>query len=469
MGEGGGPKGRGWGEEVRHRIEMAFLDLLRLVRANLARMKGRVAMTAIGVVIGTAAIVVLISLASGLRQSAVRDLSSIGPLTDISVFSRRVLAPFGAPTGGQEPVLNDRTLDKFRRLPGVVAVTPREPLDVPVTLRLNRLSGWVQVVGIEPKEVDRLGFPIARGTARLGNGQVIVGARVAENLAGVIWPGLMPRPASGQNSASHRTQPSPPDLLGQTLLLEILRYTEEGEQGAERTVRLRVVGVLEKTGGSDDYTVFMALSDVLDLKGWYLGRPVNPNRDGYSQALVKVSSPREVQRVEWEITRQGFYAYSAASVLRQINSFFLVLQGILGGIGAIALIVAAFGIANTMLMSIYERTREIGLMKALGATNRDVMLVFLAEAGSIGLLGGIGGVLVGVVLSGLINVGARTYLMAQAAQSGAVSEGISSLAHIPVWLPVFALLFASGVGVLSGLYPATRAAALNPIAALRYE
>lgn len=448
---------------------MAFLDLLRLVRANLARMKGRVIMTATGVIIGTAAVVVLISLASGLQQSATRDLSSIGSLTEINVYPMGVLAPLGLPTQGQEAVLNDRTLDEFRRMPGVVAVTPKESLDAPAVLRLNRLSGWAQIVGIDPRELNRLELPVARGAARLGGGQVIVGARVAENFTGPAGPvpGLVARPSPGRKPAGRRTQ-APPDLLGQTLLLEITRYTEDGQE-VERTVRLRVVGILEKTGGADDYAVFMALSDVVELKGWFAGRPMNPNREGYSQALVKVSSPRETQRVEREITRRGFYAYSAASVLQQINSFFLVIQGILGGIGAIALLVAAFGIANTMLMSIYERTREIGLMKALGATNRDVMSVFLAEAGSIGLLGGIGGVLLGVVLSGLIDVIARTYLMAQAAQSGAVSNSLSSLAHIPAWLPVFALVFAAGVGVLSGLYPATRAAGLNPIAALRYE
>lgn len=446
---------------------MAFLDLLRLVRVNLARMKGRVAMTAIGVVIGTAAIVVLISLASGLQRSAVRDLSSIGSLTDINVFSMSVLAPFGVPNREREAVLNDSALNEFRRLPGVVAVTPRESLNAPATLRLNRLSGWAEVVGIDPGELDRLGFSVARGTARLGGGQVIVGARVAENLTGPMAPAPMARPVSGPKPPTRRAQP-PPDLLGQTLLLEVARFTEDGQE-LERTVRLRVVGVLEKTGGQDDYTVFMALSEVLDLKGWYQGRPVNIARDGYTQALVKVSSPRETQRVEQEIIRRGFYAYSAAAVLREINSFFLVIQGILGGIGAIALLVAALGIANTMLMSIYERTREIGLMKALGATNRDVMAVFLAEAGGIGLLGGIGGVLLGALLSGLIDLVARTYLMAQAAQSGAVPDSFSSLAHIPPWLPVFALAFAAGVGVLSGLYPAIRAAALNPIAALRYE
>ncbi len=427
-------------------------DLLRLMVSNLGRMKGRVAMTAIGVVIGTAAVVVLISLAGGLQQSALRDLSSIGPLTDIDVYPTRVLAPFGVSTTGREGRLDERTLAGFRKLPGVVAVTPKEPLNAPGMMRYGRLMGGAQILGIDPGQIDRLDLPVASGTARLGSGQVIVGARVAESFF----------------DPQGRRVSQPPDLLGQTLQLVLTRTTEDGQQ-VERTVRLRVAGVLKKTGGSDDYTVFISLQDVLELNGWYAGRRINPARDGYNQALVKVARPDQVAAVEQEILRQGFYAYSAHSVLQQINSFFLVIQGILGGIGAIALLVAAFGITNTMLMSIYERTREIGLMKAVGATNRDVMSVFLAESGSIGLLGGVGGVLLGVLLSGVINVVARTYLMARAAQSGTVPDTLSSLVHTPFWLPLFAVLFATGVGVLSGLYPATRAASLDPIAALRYE
>jgi putative ABC transport system permease protein len=319
-------------------------------------------------------------------------------------------------------------------------------------LRYGRLMGGSQILGIEPNQIDRLDFSMAAGAARLGNGQVIVGARVTENFF----------------DPQGRRISQPPDLMGQMLQLVLTRFTEDG-QPVERTVRLRVAGVLEKTGGPDDYTVFMSLQDVVELNGWYAGRRVNPARDGYSQVLVKVARPDQVAAVEREILRQGFYAYSAHSILQQINSFFLVVQGILGGIGAIALLVAAFGIANTMLMSIYERTKEIGLMKAVGATNRDVMSVFLAESGSIGLLGGVGGVLLGVLLSGIINVVARTYLMAQAAQSGTLSDTVLSFVHTPFWLPVFAVLFATGVGVLSGVYPATRAASLNPISALRYE
>jgi len=429
---------------------MSARDLLRLVVSNLSRMKGRVAMTAIGVVIGTTAVVVLISLAAGLQQSALRDLSAIGPLTDINVYP--ALAAFGAPTTSREGMLDDRTLAEFRKLPGVVAVTPKEPLNAQALLRYGRLMGGSQILGIEPNQIDRLDFSMASGAARLGSGQVIVGARVAENFF----------------DPQGRRVSQAPDLLGQTLQLVLTRFTEDGQQ-VERTVRLRVAGVLEKTGGADDYTIFMSLQEVLELNGWYAGRRVNPARDGYSQALVKVARPDQVAAVEREILRKGFYAYSAHSILQQINSFFLVVQGILGGIGAIALLVAAFGIANTMLMSIYERTKEIGLMKAVGATNRDVMSVFLAESGSIGLLGGVGGVLLGVLLSGIINVVARTYLMAQAAQSGTLSETVLPFVHTPFWLPVFAILFATGVGVLSGVYPATRAASLNPISALRYE
>jgi putative ABC transport system permease protein len=432
-------------------------DLVRLVWGNLRRMKARVAMTAIGVVIGTAAVIVLISLAAGLQRSAARDLGSIGDLTQITVFSPSFVRAFGAPPGQarEEEVLDDRTLAKFRRLPGVVAATPWESLMGGGTLRLNRLLGGGQIVGIDPAQVERLDFALARGTDRLGRWQALVGARVAEGFFD---------PQSG------RQVTEPPDLQGQPLQL-VLNKTGDDGLPVERVVRLRVTGVLEASGGQNDYTVFLALNDVLELDGWFLGRRPNPGRDGYSQALIKVASADQVLAVEQEVTRQGFFAYSPRSMLQQINVLFLVIQGVFGGIGAIALVVAAFGIANTMTMAIYERTREIGLMKAVGATNRDVMSVFLGEAGGIGLLGGLGGVVIGAGLGALIDLIAGTYLAAQAVQqSGASASGVSiSLIYTPLWLPLFALGFATLVGVVSGLYPAMRAAALSPVAALKHE
>jgi putative ABC transport system permease protein len=261
----------------------------------------------------------------------------------------------------------------------------------------------------------------------------------------------------------------PPDLQGQGLQLILSRMGDDGNP-VERVVRLRVTGVLEESGGQDDYTLYLALNDVLELNGWFTGRRPNPGRDGYNQVLVKVATSEQVLAVEQEILKQGFHAYSPRSMLQQLNVFFLVIQGIFGGIGAIALIVAAFGIANTMTMATYERTREIGLMKAVGATNRDVMSIFLAEAGGIGLLGGLGGVLLGAGLGALIDLIAGTYLAAQAVQSGASASDVNiSLIHTPLWLPIFAVVFATLVGVVSGVYPAVRAASLSPIAALKYE
>ena len=148
----------------------------------------------------------------------------------------------------------------------------------------------------------------------------------------------------------------------------------------------------------------------------------------------------------------------------QVNLVFLIVQAILGGIGAIALVVAGFGIANTMIMAIYERTAEIGLMKAVGARNRDVMSVFLGEAGAIGLLGGVLGVTVGAALSQLINVIGLAYLSAQTG-----GEGPETLVHTPLWLVAFSIGFATLAGLLSGIYPAMRAATLRPVSALKYE
>ena len=160
-------------------------------------------------------------------------------------------------------------------------------------------------------------------------------------------------------------------------------------------------------------------------------------------------------------------AYTAQSTVEGINSFFTILQVIFGGVGAIALLVAAIGIANTMAMAILERTREIGLMKAIGATNKNVMSIFLGEAAGIGFIGGLGGVILGWGGSALLNLVAVSYYASQASSSG--GSPLTSVASTPFWLPLFALAFATVIGLLSGLYPALRAATLVPVTALKYE
>jgi putative ABC transport system permease protein len=184
-------------------------------------------------------------------------------------------------------------------------------------------------------------------------------------------------------------------------------------------------------------------------------------------AIVKAADVSQVLNLADQITALGYQAFTPQSFVQGINSFFLVLQVVFGGVGAIALLVAAIGIANTMAMAILERTREIGLMKAVGATNRDVLSVFLGEAAGIGFVGGVGGVALGWGAGQIINVLALAYLAGQAAQNGGPPP--TTAIYTPLWLPIFGVVFATFIGLLSGLYPALRAATLVPVIALKYE
>ena len=450
---------------------MALRDLLGLVWSNMIRRKARVAMTAIGVVIGTAAVIVLVSLGAGLQRTTQEDLGSIGELTEIRVYALASISAPGMPaSAGEASKLDASTLEEFRALPGVAAVTPLESLRGTGAVRFNRLEARPQIVGVDASQVSKLGFELESGVARLGQWQALAGGGVPDRFYNPQTGQAVAR--SGRPTASS-SGASPaeavPDLQGQVLRLVLTKQGSDGRP-VERTARLRVTGILEESGGQGSDTLYLALDDVLDLNRWFAESRYDPARDGYTQALVKVDSPDQARQVEQEINGRGFIAWSAGTMLQTVNTYFLIIQAVFGGIGAIALLVAAFGIANTMLMAIYERTREIGLMKAVGATNRDVMSVFLMEAGGIGLLGGIGGILLGVGGGALLDLVAGTYLSAQAVQSGAnAADATISIIHTPAWLPIFALVFSTLVGVISGVYPAVQAASLDPIAALKYE
>jgi len=175
-----------------------------------------------------------------------------------------------------------------------------------------------------------------------------------------------------------------------------------------------------------------------------------------------VKNPAQVQTVEDAIKKMGFTTFSILDATRSLRQFFAVLDLFLGIFGSLALAVASIGIVNTLVMAILERRREIGIMKAIGASDGDVKKLFFAEAGAMGILGGIVGVALGWTIGQVINLGTNVYLKRQ-------SLPPEHFWAVPWWLVASAILFAFVVSLVSGLYPAGRAARLDPVQALRYE
>ncbi len=436
---------------------MGLYDLITLILDNLARRKGRVALTAVGVVIGTAAVVILVSLGIGLQQNANAQLAGIGDLTIINVAPNYGGGPgFDGGVGLTPPdpqMITNDTLEELSTIPGVVGVYPRDFLNGGARMKYNRLETYSGGIGARPDMLEIQGLKIQQGSLNLPRGTVIVGSMIASSF-------MDPNQRPGQEP------PPTPDLFDKKLQLDIIKWDEQGNEITKKHT-VKVGGVLA-SNGMDDWAVYMNLEDITAYNEWVMGKRINRSIDGYPDGIVKVDDAKNVSSVYDAIIALGYQAYSNQPYVEGVNSFFLILQVVFGGVGAIALLVAAIGIANTMAMAILERTREIGLMKALGATNRDVLSVFLGEAAGIGLIGGLGGVLFGWMAGQVINVLAVAYLAGQAVQQGGPPPPAAAVVS-PPWLLVFALVFATLIGILSGLYPALRAATLIPINALKYE
>lgn len=439
---------------------MRFLDLISLIVENLGRRKGRVVMTAIGVVIGTAAVVILVSLAIGLQQNYTSQIGGIGDLTQIQVYpnygdvytekavSGNAVAQASSPT-----MITSQTISDLQAIPGVVAVVARDYIRGQAVMKYGELENYPNVIGMTTTDLSQLGFEVQSGTLELSRGTAVIGAPVQNNF-------YNPRQRPGQ------AMPEPPDLLDKNVKLVLTKWNEDGTT-TTKTVLVRIVGIIPESRAESDYSVYMSMDDVTAYSEWFQGKRINRAKEGYSDAIVKADSTENVLDIAEQIKTMGYQANTPQSFIEGVNSYFMILQIIFGGVGAVALLVAAIGIANTMSMAILERTREIGLMKAVGATNRDVLSVFLGESAGIGLLGGLGGELAGWVACKALNVVMLSYLTSRAAQMGSTppTQAIST----PPWLMVFTLVFAMLVGLISGLYPSLRAATLVPVTALKYE
>ncbi len=444
---------------------MRASDLFRLAVSNLRRRRTRTLLTVMGVVIGTASIVTMIGLGLGIREGLIRSYQSSGSLTMITVYN------YSAGSSGQQ-YMTDEAVDSFGKIPHVLGTSPA--LSVYIQAKSGAYQGEYSILGVSQYYLQQL--ELAEGSIPEPNQQTL----------SLVYGNMIKRWAfhKGKDYSSYGVI----DPLKDTIF-----YTfpapSSGTGDGENSSRTRTKKYLLETAGvlagdeevSDSENAYRCLADIDTLKNFlrkiYKKQLVPYPQTGsngkplrfyaYDTAYVFVDDMDHVEEVQKEISGMGFECYSNMQWLKQSQDSVALVQMVLGGIGAVSLLVAAIGIMNTMMMSIYERTREIGVMKVLGCDMGDIRNMFLVESAMIGLFGGIVGVLLSLGISAIINFMSRNGSQLISQMVGANITG--NISSTPPWLMGFAILFAVLVGSISGFIPSVRAMKLSPLAAIRNE
>lgn len=429
---------------------MVKIDILSMAYKNLMRRKARTFLTVLGVLIGTTSIIVMISLGIGLSEGQRQMMEQWGSLNEVEVQGGgRISAD-----GETSVALNDEAIDRFLAMDGVVAVSPQVQLSADATW--GKMNGYLQIYGILPENMEKFGFEVAAGRLlQEGDRNVIViGSEVSEQF---YDPNDNSRYSGNYVYDPDAIKAKTLTMLGARLKSQVMNY----ETQQSRKLNLEVVGVLDSGGRS--WNAYMPIDEAKRLQKFAMSseEKKSKNKNTYSSVNILTSDVEYSKSISQSLTEEGYYAYTIADSLEGVENQSKMIQAVLGGIGAITLLVAAIGIINTMIMSIYERTREIGIMKVIGATFGDIRLLFLTEAGLIGLFGGILGLGLSFGLSHLLNIFGADYM---GSMTGVAS---AKLSVIPPWLVLFALVFSIMIGVIAGLYPANRAVKLSPIEAMR--
>jgi putative ABC transport system permease protein len=428
---------------------MRWWELTRQALAGAARARLRSGLTALGVAIGCGALVSMMAFALGLQRQIEAPLLKLGIINDIHVWGRG---------GGDRPVLDAAATERMAALPGVKYAYPSMSLhDVQLTHGEHSLTATAIAL---PRVIGGVGeyreLLVAGRFFSLDDApEVMVAEALLDDLgfesAEAALDQTVDASSSGltatgeQNQFEYRRTTLPLRIVG------VFRPPDFGGIGPRRirNSMLMPVDVLQQLPGRVDQ----------DLRRLRSGGP--DALDSYSRVTVRAENPAQATRIAEEIRRMGFGADTVMSDLEDMRVAFLFIESLLTAVGSVALVIAGLGIANTLLMTVLERYEEIGLYKAIGATDGDVRLMFVAEAAVLGLAGGLAGLALAAGVCWSLQWGVNYYL----AQEGV--ERVVDVFYFPWWLLASGVAFSTALSVLSGLYPASRAARVDPIKALR--
>ncbi len=459
---------------------MKLGDLTELAARNLREAMLRNSLTTLGIAVGVASLVAMLSLGVGLQELASSRLTHSGLFDAVIVMSKSTMRGFGGPQQNE----------------AADAAPPRR-LDDPARKELSELPNVVEVYPEVrfPTEVLYDGKPFS--TTAAGIPESARGDGAYDDMKGNFFSAPDAPEAILQIEFAKQLSTNTDLLIGKELSL---RYAERQalppdetakasagasnkEAGADddegagfsvvtREKKLKIVGIVETEpaagfGGFGRGRLLIPLAIAQTLK---IAQPTDmremlrgsSGKVSYDSLTVRVKNPAAVQSVEDSVKKMGFGTFSILDATKNLRLVFIVFDSLLGIFGSLALTVASLGIINTLVMAILERRREIGILKALGAADRDVRRLFFAEAGAMGLIGGIAGVILGWAIGRALNLATNIYLKRQ----GLPPIDLSS---VPLWLVGSAIGFSFFVSLIAGMYPASRAAKLDPVEALRYE
>src|SRR6266567_3567626 len=448
---------------------MKLYDSIDLAARNLRESVLRNSLTTLGIAVGVASLVAMLSLGVGLQRMTARRLKSSGLFDTVVVTSRRDLRSFNreqemnGPPAAESPDLDEAARRKIESVSGVLEAYPE--LRFITELRYEEKPHLTMVGGMAFSSKDSDGFEGLQGAFFSSEGalEAILQKGFAAELLGKT-------PTRGPDEFSAADMAKP--LLGKQV---IMRYVDrsssaENKDSASYSVishelALTIVGVTDldpdSVRGPARARLFIPekLLEGLRVMQAYDYRDstrATSSEPAYATVIARVSGAGKVDAVEQAIKKMGFNTFSILDANKGLQRLFKILDLFLGIFGSLALTVASIGIVNTLVMAILERRREIGIMKAVGASDQDVRGLFFAEAGAMGVLGGIFGVIIGWLIGRAINFGTNIYMVRQ----GFSREDIWA---VPFWLIAAALAFSFIVSLISGLYPASRAAKLDPV------
>jgi ABC-type antimicrobial peptide transport system permease subunit len=466
---------------------MKISDEISLSARNLLRRKGRTALTLVGVVIGTCMVVLMISLGIAQTKTNEEMLQSWGDLTQVQIYGYGMMMS----SDGKPLYLDDAAIANIKQIPHVAAATPYAQaynLEGEITAGRNGryTSDIYNLIGIDPTALEPMGFALQRGSwptntpasEKATKLQVLVGSSTGYNFQDSRKSFNSPKRYryEGQTDANGKELPPFVDIDKDKMTLTI--KTGEGSTEKSRSWELEVVGVLEPDGAKGYWTqsgIVLRIQDMKMLQKLYNDMTKTKEESkSYDQVYVKVDDLSYVTDVENAIHELGFTnTYSMNQQREEMQKQVMKSQMIFGGIAAVSLLVAAINIINTMTMAIYERTREIGVMKVLGCELGNIRTMFLLESSTIGFIGGLIGLCISLIASFVLNnlstLGQGLDLSGLMGGGYYMGGGGGTISIIPPWLMLAALVFATLVGLVAGILPANKAVKISALEAIRHE